>query len=410
MLPDSQAIQDNDLESVHFKVTFTEPANMTIIDRVRNLLPILDEAYESLLEWTQFVPYNGERIEIKYDRSFFTSKPEKIIGWSGNPIHIKPYPSGVMTDDLYIYFHELTHDFTPTSLWNIWKSSVPSLIEGSADLGAIFLYSHFDRTLQDHGEFLQKTFLLELKHYETSGNPFEQVKWSEDHPDGEYPSDRLTAGILTAIGLRYGFQTYTKLFELAQNETGGLIFDGAQTFEAKMNFLVYFLSLTFNCDFTELFTFWTFPLSVDSDRDGLSDAAEISSMLPISDFDEDGLNDKQELDTKTNPDNPDTDGDRLTDGKEIEIGTNPLAKDSDEDDVNDYDEILLFQTNPLRKDTDNDWWSDNRETSMVRWTDEHVSWLLPLVKNMPSNWWSPNAVLVLAFLLVVVVVLRRRLP
>jgi hypothetical protein len=61
----------NDLQSVHFKVVFTETANMTIVDRVQNMLPFLDEAYELLLEWTQVTPYNGEKIEIKYDWTFF---------------------------------------------------------------------------------------------------------------------------------------------------------------------------------------------------------------------------------------------------------------------------------------------------------------------------------------------------
>jgi hypothetical protein len=336
---------------------------------------------------------------------FFDNKPEKIVGWSGNPIYIKLYPSGALGQDLYIYFHELTHDFTPTRLWDIWKSSVPSLTEGLADMGAVFLYSRFNETLQDVGQSFRTGLLLELKQYEADGNPFETVKWSEAHSDDKHPSDRLTAGILTEIGLRYGFQAYTQLFALAQNEIGQTIFGETQTFEAKVNFLVYLLSSTFNVDLTKLFRFWKFPLDADTDRDGLSDAIEISFGLPIIDFDEDGLNDDEELGMKTNPNNPDTDGDGLRDRQEIESGTNPLTSDSDEDGVNDHDEIALYRTNPLTRDTDKDWWNDNLEISIARWIEEHAPLLVPVVKSMPNNWWLPNALIVLAFLITFIVFL-----
>jgi len=156
---------------------------------------------------------------------------------------------------------------------------------------------------------------------------------------------------------------------------------------------------------TKLFRFWKFPLDADTDRDGLSDAIEISFGLPIIDFDEDGLNDDEELGMKTNPNNPDTDGDGLRDRQEIESGTNPLTSDSDEDGVNDHDEIALYRTNPLTRDTDKDWWNDNLEISIARWIEEHAPLLVPVVKSMPNNWWLPNALIVLAFLITFIVFL-----
>ena len=198
-----EAISQDVLEGMYVKVTFTEPVNMTIVNRVQNLLPFLDEAYELLLEWTKFTPYDGEKIEIKYNRFFFKNKPEKIIGWSGNPIHIKLYPSGNMEQDLYIYFHELSHDFTPPNMWKVWDTT-KSLTEGIADLGAVFLYSRYNGSLQNESVALGDTFLAILRKYEENGSPFEAVKWLEDHPDDNYPSDRVAAGILVAIAKRYG--------------------------------------------------------------------------------------------------------------------------------------------------------------------------------------------------------------
>jgi hypothetical protein len=84
------------------------------------------------------------------------------------------------------------------------------------------------------------------------------------------------------------------------------------------------------------------PGDVDSDGDGLSDAAEIS--------------------LGTNPNNPDTDGDGLTDGQEVnDYGTNPLLADTDGDGLSDYEEVMTYHTNPLMADSDNDGLTDYEE-------------------------------------------------
>ncbi|HDM75081.1 MAG TPA: DUF1565 domain-containing protein [Deltaproteobacteria bacterium] len=59
----------------------------------------------------------------------------------------------------------------------------------------------------------------------------------------------------------------------------------------------------------------------------------------ITDGDNDGLSDSEEINRGTNPLNPDTDGDGLKDGDEVVHGTNPLLLDSDGDGYEDGYEI-----------------------------------------------------------------------
>jgi hypothetical protein len=100
------------------------------------------------------------------------------------------------------------------------------------------------------------------------------------------------------------------------------------------------------------------PGDIDSDGDGLSDAAEMAlGTNPFdTDTDHDGLTDDQEVnDYGTNPLLIDTDGDGISDYDEVMIyHTNPLSIDSDNDGLSDYDEIFIYGTNPLNSDTDSD--------------------------------------------------------
>jgi hypothetical protein len=100
------------------------------------------------------------------------------------------------------------------------------------------------------------------------------------------------------------------------------------------------------------------PGDVDSDGDGLTDAAEATlGTNPFdADTDHDGLTDGQEVnDYGTNPLSPDTDGDGLTDYEEVmTFHTNPTVADTDNDGFTDYDEVMIFQTNPNIPDADTD--------------------------------------------------------
>ncbi len=85
-------------------------------------------------------------------------------------------------------------------------------------------------------------------------------------------------------------------------------------------------------------------LSIDSDADGLTDAAENA--------------------LGTDPANADSDGDGLTDGTEIvEVGTDALNPDSDNDGLTDGEEINSYLTDPMQSDTDSDGVDDLHEVA-----------------------------------------------
>ncbi|MBI4433318.1 hypothetical protein HY632_00945 [Candidatus Uhrbacteria bacterium] len=70
-------------------------------------------------------------------------------------------------------------------------------------------------------------------------------------------------------------------------------------------------------------------LELDTDGDGLSDAAEVEFRTDAtkSDTDGDGLSDREEVRTyQTDPLKSDTDGDTFPDGKEVQNGYNPRGK------------------------------------------------------------------------------------
>jgi Bacterial TSP3 repeat len=103
----------------------------------------------------------------------------------------------------------------------------------------------------------------------------------------------------------------------------------------------------------------------DLDNDGLSNIEEVANGTRplVADTDGDGLKDGPEVKTyKTNPKVKDTDGDGLTDGAEVNTyKTNPKAKDTDGDGLTDNDEVNFYKTNPNLKDGDGDGFSDPDE-------------------------------------------------
>ncbi|HKA15670.1 MAG TPA: S8 family serine peptidase [Myxococcota bacterium] len=89
-----------------------------------------------------------------------------------------------------------------------------------------------------------------------------------------------------------------------------------------------------------------------------------AALATLIDSDGDGLTDAAEASLGTNPDNPDTDGDGLSDGAEVNTrGTNPLLADSDGDGLADGAEVNTYLTDPLRADTDGDGFSDGAEVA-----------------------------------------------
>ena len=81
---------------------------------------------------------------------------------------------------------------------------------------------------------------------------------------------------------------------------------------------------------------------------------------PDADFD--GLDECEEFDLGTKPNNPDTDGDGIQDGAEVGIGTVPTKEDTDGDGLNDGAELAI-DTVPTNPDTDGDQISDGAEVA-----------------------------------------------
>ena len=93
----------------------------------------------------------------------------------------------------------------------------------------------------------------------------------------------------------------------------------------------------------------------DPDADGLTNYEEIIVRLTdpnLTDTDDDGVNDGQEVTDGTNPKVADSDSDGLSDGEEKARGTNPVSGDSDGDGLGDLQEEVLTSTNPLAQDSD----------------------------------------------------------
>lgn len=87
-----------------------------------------------------------------------------------------------------------------------------------------------------------------------------------------------------------------------------------------------------------------------------------SNAAPGMDYDEDGLDDADEIRLGSDPTLADSDGDGLSDGDEVNTyGTDPADADSDDDNLNDGDEIAAG-TDPLNPDTDGDGIGDGNET------------------------------------------------
>ncbi len=121
--------------------------------------------------------------------------------------------------------------------------------------------------------------------------------------------------------------------------------------------------------------------AVDSDGDGLSDAAEqagwtvtvrrtdggtetrkVTSDPDDPDTDGDGIGDADERYYLTDPRSADTDGDGLTDYVELsDTYSEPTVMDTDGDGLNDGLEVNFFGTSPLLEDTDGDQFSDDYE-------------------------------------------------
>jgi len=129
----------------------------------------------------------------------------------------------------------------------------------------------------------------------------------------------------------------------------------------------------------EEFLSWRSVALVDRDGDGILDVDETESDPLRYDTDNDGLNDKIEVDIGSDPENWDTDSDALSDGAELVYGTDPLDPDTDDDNMIDGYEVIgwLIEFEYCGK------WFNWHVTSDPLITDEDVDGL-----NDEMEYWS----------------------
>ena len=128
-------------------------------------------------------------------------------------------------------------------------------------------------------------------------------------------------------------------------------------------------------------------LSFPAGQSGNNDSGTSTPIpTPVGDNDADGLNNDQEAEFSTDPNNRDTDGDDLTDGEEVnQLGTNPLNQDTDDDGLLDGVEVRQGQTDPLNADTDGDGIQDGTD-------DPGPALLVPTGTPIPTIAYSSDSV------------------
>ena len=137
-------------------------------------------------------------------------------------------------------------------------------------------------------------------------------------------------------------------------------------------------------------------VTVDSDGDDMDDFAETFFFEGLDrdgsgDFDEDGLNDREELAVSTFPNQSDTDGDGLNDGSEVkEHLSDPLRADTDRDTLTDGREVNELNTDPTKADTDEDTFDDNIELALGTVPSDAGSKPNAIVAVAPGDWNDPE--------------------
>jgi hypothetical protein len=156
-------------------------------------------------------------------------------------------------------------------------------------------------------------------------------------------------------GLQDGLEVNTyKTNPLTADSDGDSLSDGQEVITYKTNPLSTDTDNDNLGDFAEITTYRTDPLVADTDNDGLSDGSEVNVYRTeplVADTDNDGLQDGWEVNYNLNPLENDASGDIDNDGlnnlQEYERGTVPNNPDTDSDNLWDGEEVAIWGTDPL---------------------------------------------------------------
>lgn len=233
--------------------------------------------------------------------------------------------------EVWLPFHEIGHTFTGGGEW---------VHEYWAEFCATYIVDRLGLENLVSGGLPKHEMLYELGRYGRAGAPFENAVRGEtmifENSYVTLPID----GILFALGENFG---YEKFRDVRFGRVGGA------TYRDDAISLMYQLYPGFGENMWPFFERWNFPVSEDTDNDGMNNRQEIEfGSSPLApDSDSDYLNDPEENAWGTDPWLYDTDNDHLRDGEEVNLhGTNPLLADSDGDGINDYDEVYGGSTQP----------------------------------------------------------------
>jgi len=190
--------------------------------------------------------------------------------------------------------------------------------------------------------------------------PFELVRVFANHGSGYF--EQPTLGTVTEEGLHATFaadgsSTYALGVDPVPTQVGVLSLGPSASVREGFD-VGRGIESIFQDGYTEIFTFTQIR---DSFMLLIRSQTEAGGAPSSSDFDGDGLSNREERQRGTQTGNPDSDGDGLNDGFEVNVtDTDPNDPDSDDDGMGDATEYI-WQTNPNNPDSDGDLATDREE-------------------------------------------------
>jgi len=226
------------IESSHFAIE----APRDYINLIEPMLPYLDKSYELLRNFTSFIPYDGEKIEIIYDPTI-----ARTGGLAGNPIVIqRPYP-WPLERRLQVYFHEISHDFTGEILEELHSFEGDKLMLGEVFAWLCTLYINEQLGFQETALDLKNTGITRLGKYR---NDFTSLV--------NEPFPPALLGMFVMLKEEQGWDLYRNFFKLIQEK----VLPPPRNLTEQSTYLIYYLNASSKKDLTARFVEWGFPFYI----------------------------------------------------------------------------------------------------------------------------------------------------